>query len=244
MGGWNNNPSTTHFVSAYKRLLKHVQLKEGKDGSNCWPIETVAVLHVSSKSVVAQKMDEADVELIISSEHNYSKPLARPVTTLNTFVGDVVEYIAGFVVRKVSVQHGCSDCSEVLFRTTKSGLVRRKDRGGLKSPSADVLKTCRKAEMYIRACATDKIFLTTKRDMHVIRIFREVVSESPAIFSGLDEHVSEQAPLENHKFTLLKLVVKKYVIIRMCWDISLTNSSFVKDGLRSRATKTVLFQHQ
>ena len=189
-------------------------------------------------------MEAADEDLIQKSDHCYAKTLVRQGVILSTFVGDVVEYIAGFVVRKVSVQHGCAECSVVLFRKRASGLVQRKNRGGLKLPSAEVVKNCRKAESCIRASANDRTFLTTKRDVYVVRIFREVVGDYPTIFSDLDEHVCDQAPLQNHKFCLLKLVIAKFIVVRMCWDVKKLNYKFIKEGLKSCATKTVLFQHQ
>jgi len=99
-GRWNNNPSTSQFVSAYRRLLVNVQLKDEKRGGNCWPIETVAILYVTSKPDAALRMDAEDEDLIRDSDHTYARSLCQIGVPLSTFVGDVVEYIAGFFVRK------------------------------------------------------------------------------------------------------------------------------------------------
>ena len=92
----------------------NVQLKDEKRGGNCWPIETVAILHVTSKPDAALRMDAEDEDLIRDSDHTYARSLCQIGVPLSTFV-DVVEYIAGFVVRKVNYQHGCDECSVVFF---------------------------------------------------------------------------------------------------------------------------------
>lgn len=46
-GGYNNNPTTRQFKSAFKKLIIHVEIKEEKTG-NCIPLEEISILNVSS----------------------------------------------------------------------------------------------------------------------------------------------------------------------------------------------------
>ena len=46
-GGANNNPTARQFISAYKKILIHVQLRDTNKG-NCVALEQISILNCSS----------------------------------------------------------------------------------------------------------------------------------------------------------------------------------------------------
>lgn len=44
MGGFSNNPTKAQFVSAYKKLLLHTQIKASEKG-NCLPLSKITILN-------------------------------------------------------------------------------------------------------------------------------------------------------------------------------------------------------
>jgi hypothetical protein len=59
------------------------------------------------------------------------------------FIDDVVEYIAGFVSRKVIKMIHCATCTDYLFENSSySRLLNRKNRGGLIKAAVDVVTIC------------------------------------------------------------------------------------------------------
>jgi len=56
LGGCNNNPSATQFISAYRKLVVHNDLQYVLRG-NCLPLETVPILTASSRYVTNTASD-------------------------------------------------------------------------------------------------------------------------------------------------------------------------------------------
>ncbi|CAN7938059.1 unnamed protein product [Ixodes hexagonus] len=70
---------------------------------------------------------------------------------LSLYVENVVEYIAGYVVRMLQKEVKCPDRLAALQqRGTGGQLLRRKNRGGLLVPSSSVLAICKSAEKCLR----------------------------------------------------------------------------------------------
>ncbi|KAG6442831.1 hypothetical protein O3G_MSEX002540 [Manduca sexta] len=98
--GFNNNPSACMFRAAYKRLLVHAQFKDSATG-NGLQLEKITILNASAinsttgNSRLVESPDDITMNLENLDDHDYIFP------TLTEYAHHVVEYIAGFVVRKL-----------------------------------------------------------------------------------------------------------------------------------------------
>jgi hypothetical protein len=104
-GGFNNNPTATQFEAAYKRLLTHAEITTSAS-ANCLPQDDTQILYVSSNSpkIIFENNDmdsitfnddpfenEGDDEIIMDTSNNY--------------IADVVDYLCGFVVKKLKKKY-------------------------------------------------------------------------------------------------------------------------------------------
>ena len=65
------------------------------------------------------------------------------------------------------------------------------------------------------------------------------------VFVELEEHMTEQAVLDNHVFLLIKAVARNYIKIRMHHFAKEYNDGLIKhDRVRKKLSKVVLFKHQ
>lgn len=74
-------------------------------------------------------------------DHSYAHP-----ENLSAVVVAVVPYIAGFIVRQVCKTTPCEECIAALYSDEPAPLVEQKTRGGLVSPSKDVIGLCETVE--------------------------------------------------------------------------------------------------
>ncbi|XP_037295086.1 uncharacterized protein LOC115456290 isoform X1 [Manduca sexta] len=248
-GGFNNNPTAAQFKSAYKRMLIHGELKHLTTG-NCIPLTDIHILTYNepelaiNKTTGRSKLTSEDFDniqknvdtenVVLPPDHDY---LADP-TRLTEFAEKVIVYIAGFIIKSLENQIKCEQCLESLYNTEKivNSLQFKKDKGGLRYPSRDLIYLCTVAEeVYIK---NKNIYM--KDVMHNLlqecikkcygkRLFAEVPHDFPSSFI-------------NHYPMLIKSVCKKYLNVRLHYS----TKSYVdkKDSIRNLYTKLILFKGQ
>ncbi|KAM7282812.1 hypothetical protein ISCGN_000048 [Ixodes scapularis] len=153
--GNNNNPTALEFRSAYRKCLIANVLPSSR--GNCQVDGTETLLLSSSDKrqqdpTADTSQDDADATWVIGY-----KPLSE-------FAESIVQYIAGNVAVHFAKDAKCPDCARIALLTTdKCDLVRVKDKGGLHSPSPDILHLCttaEKADDKTRDSARQKILIT------------------------------------------------------------------------------------
>lgn len=106
------------FISAYKKLLVRCQIRDNGIG-NCISLEDIDVLHtlpkIDSISEINNSLDrmvnieKTDINGFTEGEQEFliaHKFLMEP-ESLSEYVSKVVEYIAGFVVKKIQKHNAC-----------------------------------------------------------------------------------------------------------------------------------------
>ena len=134
MGGWNNNPSAWQFAYAYRALLSRASVS-GSNAANIVSQDETDLLHLSPD---ASKVDQFE-RLQFTTDHDYCH-----IAHLSLFVTNVLEYIAGWVVRRLSPEIACSECLSALVVTANDSghtdsLLVMKNNGGLVKPSTGVI---------------------------------------------------------------------------------------------------------
>ena len=149
MGGWNNNPSAKQYCAVHRCLLQRAGVSPGKQGN-----------------VSAQ--DDTDLLIIPSEGHKrprkaiFCEPLHSYWDTalslkMSPFVENILEYISGWVVRKLQQKLLCNKCLNCLVvlkdnkQCNNCSLLQVKDNGALVVPSAAVVRVVQHAERIMRA---------------------------------------------------------------------------------------------
>jgi len=160
---------------------------------------------------------------------------------LSDYVLLVLEYISGFVVRRVKEKICCDFCSRCLEGPHKPGnLIALKTNGGLIQPSEDVLKITRKTEEVLRQY-NKNIFQKGFAAFAENKVFKSVASqcfESNEMFT----HDLQHEILSSHKFKLIKLIIQMYLKVRLHYEGKVRSQP--KNYIRHSFTKQILFQHQ
>lgn len=249
-GGYNNNPTCRQFMSAYKRLLIHIEIREGGLG-NCVPLSQIDILNYPSSK---QKPEDHINNNCSSSLGFLEKTFGNDAkninhdhdyfftnTTLSQYSEEVVIYIAGFVSRKLGRSLACESCVGVLFghkENLMASLINIKDRGNLAYPSDDVIKICIVCEkVYRREAFRQQYLYEIKKDKLIQCIMAEFLYTT--IFRKLQNHAPDNSPLENHVNLLLKAIVENYLNLRIKYAC---NSISAINRIRSLYTKLIHFK--
>ena len=139
---------------------------------------------------------------------------------MSKFVDNVVVYIAGFVVRSLNFKLFCDICIEALqsecmhddvYRNNFNLLVQ-KDRGGLITPSADVITVCKIAEFCIRSAVNpaQKLMIGNHVSATLVNaVLMQLIGTG--VFNCLASRGLDTVPLGNHQVELMRLVARQYV---------------------------------
>jgi len=156
--GSNNNPTAREFFSSYRRLLLHNEIRG--NGGNCLLQDDTSILSLPPAKKKISPFDAGqNIDFSISKrykllqenyEHDYATVNFLPEAS--EFKEAIIEYIAGFIVRRVSSLLHCPDCLDSVTETDESGhfnLVDTKNRGGLIKVNQNVKKVCEESEIQI-----------------------------------------------------------------------------------------------
>ncbi|KAL3189847.1 hypothetical protein MRX96_020867 [Rhipicephalus microplus] len=173
-------------------------------------------------------------------DHDYTHP-----ENLSAVVVAVVPYIAGFVVRQVCKTTTCEECIAALYSDELVPLVEQKNRGGLVSPSKDVIGLCEAVEKGLRRlqieCGT--LHAVNSQSKHlVLEVLRLSVEEK--WFQKLEQHILDLDPLDNHIYNMCKKVAELYVKIRIHHMTKERNREIIKDRVRPVLSRMIIFKHQ
>ena len=158
------------------------------------------------------------------------------------FVKSIVNYIAGYVAKRVRHFLKCFDCAEVLIADPKfqvlddSNFIFFVSKGNLTFPSSDVLRLCLASERYIQA----NVDLTKPFKVNINVMLNKIIFSTcgESFFRSLDSHVLTCDAMNNHPLLLMKAVVAQYLEIRLKFATKLLNidqSQKVKGGRNAPA---------
>lgn len=262
-GGHNSNPTARQFKAAMKKILVHAEIRDEQSG-NCIPLEHISILHVSSekrisKSEVVLNMttrlsrmidstmiltniceNESEDQFHFVFDHNY----LTNVTEISEFSNNIIEYIAGYIVKQLQKKLYCEECLRVLTiqSSNTNNFVYAVNRGGLIQPTQDVITICIKCERIIRhnLHISSNTMISKKLDETYLtnNVLQSLFDTN--LFESLREHTYDQTPMENHILHLMRAIVQKYIKIRL-HHIAL-NSIDKSKNKRHLFHKLVLFQ--
>ncbi|CAK1590177.1 unnamed protein product [Parnassius mnemosyne] len=221
-GGCNNNPTARQFMSIYKKLIAHIELKDF-DSGNCVALENLSILSCSS---AIQKINittmtplcNYEPEEDMNNQSYFDEMLSNYDIDISEFRQQVVTYIAGSVAHYL-LKKKCDTCVSALLGSDKNDdhvdFIKLKDNGGLIIPSADVITICLKAETILKKLFLDgkMVKMQTLKDHFLARAMSHFVAKN--IFADIQYHQYDQSPLDNHIVQLIKCVLERYMDIRL-----------------------------
>ncbi|CAK1596568.1 unnamed protein product [Parnassius mnemosyne] len=232
-GGTNNNPTVRQFISAYKKILTHVQLIDRNKGS-CVALENLSILNCSSAVQRINKSVDVHAEL---EEEGYDLEIQEISAYFSDFGIQAIGHIAGFIVRILFKKIKCDICVGALvtqhFEHFHKFIIA-KDGGGLLYPSTDVFKICQTVEIYSKQIDIAKF----NKDITTAKVMRPFIGTN--LFNSISYHQLGEFPESNHITDLIKAIVDKYIDIRIHHLLKLN----IKLSKRQFLNKYVLFQGQ
>ncbi|KYN10897.1 THAP domain-containing protein 9, partial [Trachymyrmex cornetzi] len=223
-GGFNNNHSAYQFRNAHSRLIVKHEIS-GSEAGNCMNFEGIEILHVGSHNIKCPP--DTIVDEFIENDRTLDHDYLTTVWRLSPFVEDTCKYISGFVSKSVARLIYCNFCKSFLFHSEDSSLLSIiKNRDGLTIASKDVQSICHTCEFRYRT-------IENKLQSTDITQFRNkifiLVNTSVFTDKELFDHISNQDLFFNHRTELIRLVINKYLKIR----IHYTNKQILRRILKS-----------
>ena len=256
-GGWNNNPTTRHFIATYKQLLMRHRI-EGGNG-NCSPQDDTRILDSVEDQcpINSCQTGTSDISIARRYDLNLRQPAAidhdycdvSNAIKLSEYKEEAISYIAGFVAKMVKKQIVCPTCTGALTvpkEGAKMSFVVWKNNGGLTIPSSSLLKICHETEKcLIRMLNTTSGKLPQCSGI-VNAIATAVLSTciGSDIFETLDEHMYDCTATNNHIASLVKCCSQCYSKIRMHHLAKVHTAKLQGKKVRKQLSKLILFSHQ
>ncbi|CAL9688353.1 unnamed protein product [Knipowitschia caucasica] len=242
-GGFNNNPTTTQFTAAYKRLLVRQQVNTGT--GNCLLLDNTGILGVTPASINTMRRFNLEPVLEAQSEHDHL--LCPDVDSISEYKDAVINYIAGFVVRKIKEKHLCTPCSDALTSDNSvHPFVLLKNRGGLQKPSEGIISVCKEAERCFQRILRSTSGKIPQGCGLSAAIGKEVLSYTMGknLFPGLHSHMFDTTVEENHMHLLVKMATSVYCNIRLHHLAKRQTEKITTEIVRHKLTKLIHFHHQ
>jgi len=255
-GGNCNNPTTTQFLSSYKKLIANKMTCTISTSANCRPLDNTLLLSSDDKSykkerVLSSKSSNAVCLAKVSSnidirnnlhknadiywEHDYGR---ISNWSLNEYRSEIIAYVAGSIVHVVRNKIHCEHCLKLLVDYSfenKTKLISLRNYGGLNYASQDVQTICKCTETVIRQTV----------DIFVSNIYEKISCETlqilpKSIFN--DNHFLEQELMMDHRSQLILLIISKYIDIRIKHEAKLLNTE--QQRVRMKNNKMTIFSGQ
>ncbi|KAJ4922468.1 hypothetical protein JOQ06_019563 [Pogonophryne albipinna] len=241
--GFNNNPTARQFTAPYKRLLVKLQVRTGT--GNCILRDNTSIL--GATPAAANTLRTYDLKPVEHAESEHDYHLCPNVDAVSEYKEAAINYIAGFVVKKIKQKHNCMPCAEALTsETTVHPFVLLKTRGGLQKPSPGIIAVCMESERCFQ-----RILRTTSGKLpqgHGLTsaITNQVLmySADKVLFPELYFHMFETTVEDNHVHVLVKMASSIYCKVRMHHLARRETEKMTKDIVRHQFTKLIHFHHQ
>jgi len=204
-------------------------------GGNTIPKDDTLLIRVTEKDVQKKEVEKEEEQKFIFLDHDYESPSRW---CWNQYNLEIVSYNAGYIVRSIMKKITCGICTESLTdKETSLLLQNRKCRGGLVTPSSDVICICKVAERVLRN--TPNIFsMKNAIPTLILRVKNLLLQET---FSNI-EHMFDQLFLSDHRSHLVVAILTQYFKVRLYHEG--TSRQDCIDRIRTFHNKLVLFANQ
>ncbi|KAL7635341.1 UNVERIFIED_CONTAM: hypothetical protein RMT77_014408 [Armadillidium vulgare] len=230
--GNNNNPTPLQLRHCLRKILIG-RINYSFEGGNC--------LDFRDSSLPEFKPLAGEKNEIYTFDHSY----INEYETLTLVCDNIVSYISGFIVRKLSKSIKCVSCIAALTNENSvspyMSLINIKNKGGLVLPSQDVIKTCRWCEKVIRQeVGVSPSFRKNIKSYLMYSVMQYLSFES--MFPSLQEHAKNNSIDENHICLLIKNIISAYLDVRLHYIGKEYSISQKGTSVREKYNKLILFR--
>ena len=230
--GWNNNPTTSEFTSAVKKILLGASFSS--IFSNCTLQDDTSVLMLPPK--LQDSLDEIKFEFMQEEE-----VIMWPDSHEHEYVNDIIVYVSGFIQRRILKHEKCESCKNFLLdkqNSTSCNLISVINRGGLCKPSKDLIQVVKTTySVFKRTSQRTDDYLIQKL---VVKVSRNLLAMKPNLFAALLDH--NQSATSNHISKMIKQISALAFSIFFNNYCKLRNQEGEK--IRKRLSKLILFKNQ
>jgi len=214
------------------------------------------ILHYSSSDAIKVIKNSSSNNFdVISSEENSAVDnfitnhdyITQNSCIFSDFSKEIIIYIAGFVVFKLTSVLHCEPCVAALYAINKDDFLnsfitlKNKDfnEGGLSYPSDDVILLCFHPEKNLKSYdyenkKVNTLFIQSKVLTHFIH--------NTSIFNSLKNHTSQSNnPLSDHVILLIKSITTTYINLKVRYSLKKHNKT---QSLQMWYNKMILFKGQ
>jgi len=237
--GRNNNPNVIEFQNIMKQIWHQNLLKSNSTGN---AIVRVKEGEIPGGLLPLQRKKKTRLPII-----NFEVSSDIDTFVYSAFHMNCLCYIAGNIVRDIRVKLDCSSCFDAIHESSidalsseNRALIARKDNGGLVFPSGSVLKVVEVTDNVMKSVFTQTASPPSIKwlDLKIASAVMKRLISRDDIFLTLKDHINDYcaAQSESHLVTLLKLIIHKYLRIKLfdCGKFSHENIS--ERHLRSKLT--------
>jgi len=214
----------------------------GSNAANITQQNHTDLLHLSPDASRDSQFEP--VQFATDHDHDYNQ-----LRHLSLLVSNVLEYIAGWVIRKLSPHIACSECLCALTVTANDStqtdsLLEIKNNGGLMKPSAGLMTIIKHTEKVMRESIN--IHKVAKQDKWGQKLETLVLQRLPSnIFPELCQHVTDtQYGIDSHYSDLVRNICHAYLKMRRFHVVNITNRKLKGHCVRQTLTTTILFKNQ
>ncbi|KAF6214427.1 hypothetical protein GE061_009170 [Apolygus lucorum] len=250
-GGNNDNPSALEFCHLFRKIIVHKQLHESNARSgNAIPLDKIDLLGISfGRNLPCEELINSSTRK--SSMLDFEEPEVDEECpelqddVFSDLILDIVEYIAGYVVRGMGRKIMCEECllaiadEENCPLNLTSNLISMKNRGGLIQPSSDVARICKISEKIFRMAV-----LKPQINSNLSHYTRILVSHCSNMNIFVDSAHLSIGGEDNHKNWLIESIGKAYFTIRIKNHLRDQNQKIEEQRVRQKLKKIIHFKGQ
>lgn len=232
--GANNNPTPHQFKAMYRKLVLGI--------SNNIVHNSNVLLQDDSEILAIVPSPEDKIEYIYEVYDLDFDLEVLSITPLSEFKQSIVNYISGYVVKKLKCKLTCETC--IIQMSVPKNNARANDLTNIRDfgnfliyPSPFIKTLCSVCEKILSLeLESTRNYLTKKYffDFICLKIVSTFVSSHGNFFLNMD----------NHAYELSKKIVSCYVAIRLKHFAKIQNDALKRNRLRSKLSKLIIHSHQ
>jgi len=249
-GGSNNNPNCVQFKKSLRQLLftKNITVENGNCSHFVIPGGDVLDFRCEKRSLITE-----DSENIFESDINNYLDILNSVQ-LGEHTGEILDYIAGYIVRSICKKLVCPFCVGILLSfqsdhdyTADIQFTSFVNRGKLKIVSEAVSLIIKELEKSFHTIVVIKKILHKNVKQSIIMLTKKNILNKNSLFFSPNSHpVNVDLGSPTHEYSLFTAISNSYINIRMRHYAKEINSREVfknKSSLRQKFTKLILFNN-
>lgn len=212
--GCNNNPTTTQFNAAFKKLLLGATNKT-RFGNALVANDDSPIMRLPSACSNAVKLVDEYYDLNCDD----IEPYLQSFDDRHEFSDDILTYISGFINKKIIFKESCVFCRNFLVNSkirSTCDIINIKNEGKLTQPDHRIniiIKVTDKIfhqfqlsnNIFVERHLIDKVFL---------RVLKVLDMKFSKFLSCLDTHVDSLSSETSHRNILIKKIVAAYITLR------------------------------